>query len=592
MFVNLFSLMIVLLFLGFVPEAHPFMEMSPYSALGAGVLLYIGALAVIAALGLLAYKKMQGCSSMLTMCAQGVNIASIIVFHMVVGGHSIYWSGEGVVYSYVLGSVITMAMYFGGLFCYYNFSLRRHGQSIRAVSHRAVMNVRFLLPFVVPFLFFAVLSDVAAFIPIQEYYRSIVPIESQGYDLLVTTVGMVLFLSSLLVFFPVVLQRLWGCSTIEEGPLRRRLEALCEKASFKCAGIKVWTVMNSAMTAAVMGIAPSFRYVMFTRRLLMTLSPPQVEAVLAHEIGHSKHKHLFFYPFIVAGFIVITALFSLICGEALQHYLNLTVLVDTSRSAVTMYSLLLFVGYALFLMVYFRLVFGVFSRNFERQADLTIFALGIPPQHMIEALDVVAEENGGIHDEANWHHHSIRERMDFLLIAEKEPSLVVRHAKRVRRLVAIYLLILAVGAFIAFVPSLPENNITAPLVRGVKKVAMGIRDSGVVYKRERVAQHLAGQYDMEDEGAIAALSVGLQRYAGDSVPGVAEFYAAQILLKDEAVAASMRTIIQAWQRFDFGENDPSVREDFRWLSVEILDAARRDASLGEASRDLMKLMEK
>ena len=70
--------------------------------------------------------------------------------------------------------------------------------------------------------------------------------------------------------------------------------------------------------AAIVGVVPRLRYVMFTKRIQKELSGDSIEAVLAHEIGHNYHRHLLVYPFILFGMILSSGLFSLFFSDAIQ----------------------------------------------------------------------------------------------------------------------------------------------------------------------------------------------------------------------------------------------------------------------------------
>jgi STE24 endopeptidase len=114
-----------------------------------------------------------------------------------------------------------------------------------------------------------------------------------------------------------------------------------------------------------------------------------------------------------------------------------------------LYPILLFVPFVAASALYFRFVFGYFSRLFERQADLYLYELDIPPAHMIEALDEIAHAAGGIHNIPNWHHGSIQDRIDFLNNTTRKPQLISAHHRKVRRSLAIYIILLI--AFIAMI---------------------------------------------------------------------------------------------------------------------------------------------
>ena len=112
----------------------------------------------------------------------------------------------------------------------------------------------------------------------------------------------------------------------------------------------------------------------------------------------------------------------------------------------------MFIPYAIIIAVYFRFVFGYFSRLFKRQADLYGVQLGIPIEHMIRALDDVAIATGYTHSVPNWHHHSLQERIDFLQAVIQDPTLVEKHNRRVRLSLAIYFAALFVGILFDSIP--------------------------------------------------------------------------------------------------------------------------------------------
>jgi len=171
------------------------------------------------------------------------------------------------------------------------------------------MQIRMLVPFIIPFVLFSILIDVSTFFPGEE------EILSADGETLWATIGLILtsfaFLGLMMVFLPAFIQYIWKCRPIQNQDLHDRLESFCERSQFKHAGMRTWTLMNHALTAGIIGIVPRFRYVMFTGRLLRELSPDAIEAILAHEIGHSQKKHLLIYPVIIFGMIVILGLFTL-----------------------------------------------------------------------------------------------------------------------------------------------------------------------------------------------------------------------------------------------------------------------------------------
>jgi STE24 endopeptidase len=258
-----------------------------------------------------------------------------------------------------------------------------------------------------------------------------------------------IFAGITLVCLPPLIIRVWRCKPLEDTALKVRLEDLCTKAHFKHAGIKTWTVMNNSLTAAIIGILPRMRYVMFTKRLLRELSPEEIEAILAHEIGHSYRRHLLLFPLIIFGALVILWILSGIFSEPFNAWFLLQSQLHPSSLWELAYYLSIYLCCAIVVALYFRYVFGLFSRLFERQADLHGFELHLDPQHMINALNYVAIATGHTHDHPNWHHYSIRERIDFLKAAQQHPQVIATHHRRTRRYFIGYLILLFAGILLA-----------------------------------------------------------------------------------------------------------------------------------------------
>jgi len=81
---------------------------------------------------------------------------------------------------------------------------------------------------------------------------------------------------------------------LEEGEVLERVKGLLTKTGFNSDGVFVMdgSKRSSHGNAYFTGFGKTKRIVFFDT-LLKGLSPKQVEAVLAHELGHFKHKHVF-----------------------------------------------------------------------------------------------------------------------------------------------------------------------------------------------------------------------------------------------------------------------------------------------------------
>ena len=212
------------------------------------------------------------------------------------------------------------------------------------------------------------------------------------------------------------------------------------------------------MTAGVVGIIPGLRYILITPALIETLSREELEAVIAHEIGHVKKYHLLLYVFLLSGFSLLAGMLAepLIYLLLSQNFLNKLIL-ESGIAADSIVTVVGAVPLFLFLLLYFRFLFGYFIRNFERQADLFSLAAIGNARAMVSAFEKIAVLSGNIREERNWHHFGIGERIDCLLRAEKEPDLIKRHNRKVRRSLFVYVAVLLLAGVL--VHQIPKEEL-------------------------------------------------------------------------------------------------------------------------------------
>jgi tetratricopeptide (TPR) repeat protein len=199
------------------------------------------------------------------------------------------------------------------------------------------------------------------------------------------------------------------------------------------------------ITAAVMGLIRQFRYILVTDAMLY-LSPAEVDAVISHEIGHVKQRHLVFYLVFFAGYLLIAyALFDLIVF-ALLYLSPLSLLIDSTgvnqdSAGSAVFSLTLIFMFV----VYFRFIFGFFMRNFERQADCYVYRMLDTSRPLIEALKKIAVTTGLSPDKPNWHHFSIAQRIQYLEKCENDRRWVTDHDRKVKKGIIAYLAVLVIA---------------------------------------------------------------------------------------------------------------------------------------------------
>lgn len=99
----------------------------------------------------------------------------------------------------------------------------------------------------------------------------------------------------LLVLYPTLIAPLFNKFTpLADESLKSRVEKLLERCGFRARGLFVMdgSKRSSHGNAYFTGLGAAKRIVFFDT-LLNRLSPDEIEAVLAHELGHFKHRHVF-----------------------------------------------------------------------------------------------------------------------------------------------------------------------------------------------------------------------------------------------------------------------------------------------------------
>ena len=106
---------------------------------------------------------------------------------------------------------------------------------------------------------------------------------------------------------------------LEEGPLRRKIESFAKKTGFRLKNIYVidGSKRSTKANAYFSGFGPKKRIVLYDT-LMKELNEEEIVAVLAHEIGHYKKKHVvrsLVFSFFLTGLMLF--LFSLIVDSPL-----------------------------------------------------------------------------------------------------------------------------------------------------------------------------------------------------------------------------------------------------------------------------------
>ena len=300
-------------------------------------------------------------------------------------------------------------------------------------------NIAFALPALLPWFCLSLFADMIGFLPfesVKTFFNS-----TTGEILYI-----LVFLTAVSVFGPVLIRRLWRCRPLEPGYARSRLEAACRMAGLNYRDILKWELFGGTMiTAGVMGIVGRFRYILVTPALLSSLDDEEVEGVMLHEIGHVQRHHMLFYLLFFLGFIACNFVFFepafLLLYVAQPVYRGFEMF-GIGKS--TAHPMLICAGLIVCFVVYFRYGFGWFMRNFERQADLHIFNFRPSPSALISTFYKIASMSRQSMDTPNWHHFSIGQRIRFLERCRTAPDLIARHHRKVRHMMIGYAVLAAI----------------------------------------------------------------------------------------------------------------------------------------------------
>jgi STE24 endopeptidase len=169
---------------------------------------------------------------------------------------------------------------------------------------------------------------------------------------------------------PTVIMPLFNKFTpLEDEALKARVTALMQRCGFSASGFFVMdgSKRSAHSNAFFVGFGSSKR-VVFYDTLLAQISHDEMEAVLAHELGHAHHKHII--KRMLMQFVVSFAGFALLGWLATQSWFYTGLGVQPSMSGSNdALALLLFMLAVPVFMFFVTPVFSYFSRKDEFEAD-------------------------------------------------------------------------------------------------------------------------------------------------------------------------------------------------------------------------------
>ncbi len=300
-------------------------------------------------------------------------------------------------------------------------------------------NLKLLLPFLIPwFLVNLALLGLDRYLPFEGLEKEIF--------------YFALFLGALIFLMAPIAVRTWGCHPLPPSNLKRLILAYLEKEKTKLNEVYVWeTFEGRLLTAGIIGVLPKFRYLLLSTGLLAALEETEILSVVAHEVGHLKHRHmawllLFFVLFSALVYLAFyPAFMALIAYFPFPEYFARLENLFVPEAFFTL-------GLLLAVIFYFRLLLGFFLRNFERQADLYCLESLGTAEGLIRSFKKIAALSGHTEDLPSWHHFSIKERIEFLKEAQTNPHLALKHHRKLRFWLALYVTstLLLLGLFWRF----------------------------------------------------------------------------------------------------------------------------------------------
>ncbi len=192
------------------------------------------------------------------------------------------------------------------------------------------------------------------------------------------------------VLAPVLIMPLFNKFTaLPEGTLRDRLLKLAEKTRFRTRSIQVMDgSKRSRHSNAFFTGFGRFRKIVLFDTLIQQLAEPELEAVLAHEIGHSKEKH-------IPKMLIMSALASLLgfyCLSLLANQEWFYRAFDFAPGNIAP-ALLLFGLLSGLVTFWLSPLAHWWSRRYEYQADAFAATVMNEPRSLIGALRKLNEKN-------------------------------------------------------------------------------------------------------------------------------------------------------------------------------------------------------
>jgi STE24 endopeptidase len=194
----------------------------------------------------------------------------------------------------------------------------------------------------------------------------------------------------MLVLYPKLILPLFNKLTpLPEGELRTRLLALSDRTGFKASTIQVMDgSKRSGHSNAFFTGFGKFRRIVLFDTLIAQLSHEELEAVLAHEVGHYKRGHI--PKMLAVSALMMLGAFALIAWLADSAWFNPAFGLPAGETASAFLLFMLLSGLATF---WFTPLGNLFSRKHEYEADAFARDAMGGPGPIVAALRKLAQKN-------------------------------------------------------------------------------------------------------------------------------------------------------------------------------------------------------
>jgi len=195
------------------------------------------------------------------------------------------------------------------------------------------------------------------------------------------------------VLFPIF----YKFAPLENEELENRLVRLGERAGTRVRGVYQWKLSEKSKkaNAALTGLGNT-RRIILADTLLANYSTDEIEAVLAHELGHHVHRHIFKSILVQAGITFV----GFWAGNWVLHYAVDRLHIFETLSDFANLPLLMLVATVLSFLVLPLL--NAYSRFNERQADLYAFRSIATVTPFISAMNKLADQNLAERSPSKW----------------------------------------------------------------------------------------------------------------------------------------------------------------------------------------------